>query len=342
MIRHFGGGFYLYDFYLKDHLGNTRVVLNTSGAAIQQQDYLPFGLEIGRYQAIPNRYKYNGKEKQEELEQYDYEARFYDPVVGRWHVVDPLAEQMRRHSPYNYAFNNPLRFIDPDGMWNYDVNGNWTTNKPDEIEEFLKSARTSRPHSEEKEPAQRGGFRSRDEAAAYWGHIYAKKSLKDKNVEYSSLIYSITVNGVKYFFFTNGLKDDQGRENKSPGPAGEGLEKLKPLLPDGAEMEGHIHLHPQGYGATNESFSGKINNSGDERQMDIAGDGLAFYVIGTFGDLYVRRKPEERSYPNEDRDTRIVSGFYSNRRSVQEKFRGDKKKTKNLLNSRSLGSLLQL
>jgi RHS repeat-associated protein len=111
---------YDYTYYLGDNLGNTRVTFDTStGAAVSQQadDYYPFGMEINRAVTSPkNEYLYNKKELQEELSEYDYGARFYDPVIARWNTIDPHAENSRRWSPYNYVVNNPIEYIDPDGM----------------------------------------------------------------------------------------------------------------------------------------------------------------------------------------------------------------------------------
>jgi RHS repeat-associated protein len=109
-----------YTYYLGDNLGNTRVTFDTKNgiAALQQQDdYYPFGLEINRTISSPkNEYLYNKKELQEEFSEYDYGARYYDPIIGRWNTVDPLAETSRRWSPYNYVENDPIRLTDPDGM----------------------------------------------------------------------------------------------------------------------------------------------------------------------------------------------------------------------------------
>ncbi|MDR2954991.1 MAG: RHS repeat-associated core domain-containing protein [Prevotella sp.] len=110
----------VYYFNLNDHLGNNRVVANASGTAIQKNHYYPFGMAfaetpLAEQQKQP--YKYNGKEldQMHGLNLYDYSARQYDPAIGRFPTVDPLAEKYYNISPYVYVANNPLKFIDPDG-----------------------------------------------------------------------------------------------------------------------------------------------------------------------------------------------------------------------------------
>ncbi len=108
-----------YHYYLNDHQGNNRVVLNQSGAVEQVNHYYPFGGLFGEGVQTENQpYRYNGKELDRELglDMYDYGARHYDAAIGRWLTVDLLAEKYYSISPYAYVANNPVRFIDPEGM----------------------------------------------------------------------------------------------------------------------------------------------------------------------------------------------------------------------------------
>ncbi|MFC4746394.1 RHS repeat-associated core domain-containing protein [Flavobacterium branchiicola] len=95
---------------------------------MEENNYYPFGLKHKAYNDLTgtdNKYKYNGKELQDEsiggnqLNLYDYGARNYDPALGRWMNIDPLAELSRKFSPYAYALDNPVFFSDPDGMSDY-------------------------------------------------------------------------------------------------------------------------------------------------------------------------------------------------------------------------------
>ncbi|MDG4950140.1 RHS repeat-associated core domain-containing protein, partial [Weeksellaceae bacterium KMM 9724] len=83
------------------------------------RDYRPIGdaREIETVDRNPYKYKYNAKEWQDELglNVYDYGARMYMPDLGRWGVHDPASEFMYDYSPYNYAYNDPISFIDEDG-----------------------------------------------------------------------------------------------------------------------------------------------------------------------------------------------------------------------------------
>ncbi|GAA3968818.1 RHS repeat-associated core domain-containing protein [Mucilaginibacter dorajii] len=131
------GTVYKYEYDLKDHLGNTRVTTtwdstNTNQLVpynIGKNDYYAFGFTIAStaYSGNPkNLYLYNHKELQDETGLYDYGARLYDPVVGRWTSVDPLAEKYPTLSSYAYVANSPVILNDKDGR---DWEWNWTRDK---------------------------------------------------------------------------------------------------------------------------------------------------------------------------------------------------------------------
>ena len=105
-----------YHYYLQDHQGNNRVVASQDGAAEEVNHYYPFGGIFASTSSVQD-YKYNGKELDRKggLDWYDYGARMYDAALGRWHVVDPMADRYYGWSPYNYCANNPIKNIDPDG-----------------------------------------------------------------------------------------------------------------------------------------------------------------------------------------------------------------------------------
>ncbi|WP_299610451.1 DUF6443 domain-containing protein [uncultured Aquimarina sp.] len=135
---------YIYQY--KDHLGNIRLsyadkdddgkidVLRNdvdvdgdndyANEILEENNYYPFGLKHEGYNSLITstnpalKYKYNGKELNEELglDWHDYGFRNYDPSLGRWMNIDNLAEQYQSMSPYNYTMNNPVFFVDPDGQ----------------------------------------------------------------------------------------------------------------------------------------------------------------------------------------------------------------------------------
>ncbi|MEM7374697.1 MAG: DUF6443 domain-containing protein [Bacteroidota bacterium] len=130
----------VYETFLRDHLGNNRVMFfddNEDGwvdpntEVLQEDHFYPFGMRMAGAStvgspAVPNQYLFTGKEIQDELGigWVDFGARMYDASIGRWNGVDALAEKAPNWTPYRYSLNNPIRFIDPNGLWEFSTTQN--------------------------------------------------------------------------------------------------------------------------------------------------------------------------------------------------------------------------
>jgi RHS repeat-associated protein len=116
-------------YFHSDHLGSSNYMSNYDGDISQHAEYLPFGelLTDEHLNSHNTRYKYNGKEFDQETGNYYYGARYFNPKTSLWLSVDPMAEKFPGWSPYAYAMHRPTVLVDPTGMsaespddWVYD------------------------------------------------------------------------------------------------------------------------------------------------------------------------------------------------------------------------------
>ena len=167
-----GSGGFDYVYQYLDHLGSIRLSYTDADGngtiaqseIIEENNYYAFGLKMRGFNtgvsslgnSVAQHYKYNGKEFDdsfnETLNTYDFGARNYDPALGRWMNIDPLAEDYYEWSPYNFVYNSPLKFIDPTGegpLWVDNGDGTFTAEKGDSAATLAKDANISNEKANE-------------------------------------------------------------------------------------------------------------------------------------------------------------------------------------------------
>ena len=210
-----------WNYYVTDHLGSTRMVVDSNDSIRETVNYYPFGSEMRMenpaqltgYYIQP--YRFTGKELDmlNGLNMYDFGARWYDVAgVPMWTSIDPLAEKYYSMSPYNYCGNNPIRFIDPDGKWIWDENGNLLSEGRDNEETLSKFLNTSLDNARLLLFTYRL-LHNDNKKYLEGGIVLNKDNLCIMEIDYGAPVVHNTKEAVIHYYHGNGEPTDVGDES---------------------------------------------------------------------------------------------------------------------------------
>ena len=311
-----GANNFTYVFQYKDNVGNNRIsYIKDNGVLkiLEEDHYYAFGLKHNGYSATQQmirgssggfgviinlvpvinpadatyKYMYNGKELQDELglNMYDFGARNYDPAIGRWMNIDPLAEKSKRFSPYVYCNNNPVFFVDPDGRETYTGQDAVDFATGMQIGLDQKEARGGGKKNESKYNISEDlggefGFESADKAVEAFAQGYGQKSI-DSSHEIATFIYSKIMDGVTQYGYVEPVIGTTefnifNLERESHKKMYENLSKY------GAIFEADVHTH----GSAVDRKTGIENKNSDRFSSGSDGGDIAWYRNSSQKNIY--------------------------------------------------------